>query len=153
MKKLLLILFSLLTLHVQSKAMDIQQMRVIQTMIDSARSQADLNLASKMLFDMWKYDLESKEKQVLGIIPKNLHRSFKNSMENWKNHVERMSQIRSELFMLDMVQPQYYKLRGIESKVSALKTIKSMQPYIYNMSKSIYYEEKWIELDVLLNSK
>jgi hypothetical protein len=28
-----------------------------------------------------------------------------------------------------------------------------MKPYVYNMSKAIYYEEKWIELDILLNTR
>jgi hypothetical protein len=133
--------------------MDLQKMKVIQTMMDSAKTQADLNFASSMLFDAWKLEVEKKESQVSQMIPKNLRLKFKRTMKLWKNHVEQMSSIRSELFRLDMIEPKYYKIRGLESKVSAAKKAKNMQPYIYNMSRSIYYEEKWIELDVLLNAK
>lgn len=153
MKQLIIILIFAVIFTSVSNSMDQSRMRVIQTMIDSSRTQADLNLASKMLFELWSDEVRQKELEVMRIIPKKFGKKFRTSMKYWRKHVESMSILRSELFKRDFMEPRYYKLRGIESKVSSLKTAKNMQPYVYNMSRSIYYEEKWIELDILLNTK
>lgn len=153
MKKLLLILLFAVMLSPASYSMDRSKMKIVQTMIDSARSQADLNMASKMLFNIWDEEVKQKESDIVKMIPKKMVKSFKASMKSWRKHVELMSIIRSELFKQDFLEPRYYKIDGIESKLYSLRAAKKMQPYVYNMSKSIYYEEKWIELDILINTK
>ncbi len=136
-----------------SYSMDRNRMKIVQTMIDSAKTQADLNIASKMLFDIWQEELKAKEAGVARMLPKEHSKRFKKSMRAWRRHVEEMSNIRAELFKKDFMEPKYYIIRGIESKLNAMKRAKNMHPYIYNMSRSIYYEEKWIELDVLINTR
>lgn len=153
MRTTLIALLFLALSSFNSYSMDRSRMKIVQTMIDSAKTQADLNIASKMLFDIWQEELKSKEAGVARMLPKAQSKRFRQSMRSWRRHVEEMSNIRAELFKQDFMEPKYYKIRGIESKVSALKRAKNMHPYIYNMSRSIYYEEKWIELDVLVNTK
>lgn len=153
MKTILLSFIFFISATTHSIALDTQKLKIVQTMIDSAKTQADLNLASKLLFNIWSSEVEKKELEVSKTMPKHLKIRFKKSMILWRRHVEHMSSIRSEMFKRDMMEPQYYKLRGIESKLQGMKRARRMQPYVYNMSMSIYYEEKWVELDVLLNSK
>lgn len=153
MKTLIVALFIFVNFATASYSMDENRMRSVQILIDSAKTQSDLNYASNVLFNIWKEELEDKQREVERMIPKNQLKKFRSSMKSWKDYVEKMSQIRSELFKQDFMEPRYYPIRGIESKLDALKKIKIMKPYIYNMSKSIYYEEKWIELDILVNTK
>lgn len=134
-------------------AIDAHRMKVVQTMIDSAKTQADLNFASKMLFEIWDDEVKKKESEVLRMLPKKFSKDFRETMVVWRKHVESMSIIRSELFKQDFMEPKYYRLYGIESKVGSLKRANTIKPYVYNMSKAIYYEEKWIELDVLINTR
>lgn len=153
MKTFIIALITLLNFTISSYSMDEKKMKSVQILIDSAKTQADLNYASNILFNIWKQELENKEKELESILPKTHLKKFRSSMKSWRDHVEKMSRIRSELFKEDFMEPRYYPIRGIESKLDALKKTRIMQPYVYNMSKSIYYEEKWIELDVLLNTK
>jgi len=133
--------------------MDESKLKSVQILIDSAKTQADLNFASGILFNLWKGELDKKQKELETFIPRTHIKKFRKSMKIWKEHVESMSKIRSELFKRDFMEPRYYQIRGISSKVDALKKTSAMRPYVYNMSKSIYYEEKWVELDILLNTK
>lgn len=153
MKRILTVILSIFVFTAASSSMDQSRIRVVQTMIDSSKTQADLNLASKMLFEIWDDEVKQKERQISEMLPKRFSREFKVSMKHWRTHVEKMSKIRSELFRRDFIEPRYYKLEGIESKLSSMKRARSMQPYVYNMSMAIYYEEKWIELDILLNTR
>lgn len=150
---MLAIILSIVMMTSVSHSMDQSRIRVIQTMIDSAKTQADLNLASEMLFHVWEDEVKQRERDIIGILPKKFARKFRVSMKSWRAHAESMSRIRSELFKLDFMEPRYYKLRGIDSKISSLRRANKMKPYVYNMSKAIYYEEKWIELDILLNTR
>jgi hypothetical protein len=136
-----------------SFAIDAQKIKVIQTMIDSAKTQADLNIAAKTLFDVWESELRKKEREVSKSLSSKLRKRFSSSMRSWRRHIDFMSKMRSDLFRLDMMEPRYYKIRGISSKQDGLKKANAMKPYVYNMSRAIYYEDKWIELDVLLNTK
>lgn len=150
-----ILLAALITIFssINSFAIDAYRMRVVQTMIDSAKTQADLNVASKMLFEIWDDEVKKKEGEVARMLPKKYSRKFRETMGTWRKHVESMSVIRAELFKQDFMKPNYYKLQGIESKITGLKRANIMKPYVYNMSKAIYYEEKWIELDVLINTR
>lgn len=134
-----------------SPAVDLSRMRSAQAMIDSARTQADLNNASLLLSNAWDDELRKKEHQMEASMPMKNRKAFREAMKMWRGYVERMCTLRSELFKNDMTQPSFYRLRGMESKDAALKNAKEMQPYVYNMSKSIYYEDKWSELDALIN--
>ena len=153
MRTTLIALLFLVLSSFSTYSMDRSRMKIVQSMIDSAKTQEDLNIASKMLFGIWDEELTIKENGVSRMLPKAQLKRFKESMRLWRKHVDEMSNIRAELFKQDLMEPKYYKIRGIESKVSALKRAKNMHSYIYNMSKSIYYEEKWIELDALINTK
>lgn len=153
MKTLLLAILLTILSSTTSFSNDAYRMKVVQTMIDSAKTQADLNVASKMLFEIWQDELKKKEDEVAKMMPRKFSRRFRETMRTWRKHAESMSSIRAELFKQDFMEPKYYPIRGIETKVSSLKRANSMKPYVYNMSKAIYYEEKWIELDVLLNTK
>jgi hypothetical protein len=153
MKRMLAIIVSIIMMTSVSHSMDQSRIRVIQTMIDSSKTQADLNLASRMLFDMWDDEVKQRERDIITMLPKGFVKKFKTSMRSLRIHVESMSKIRSELFKLDLTEPRYYKLNGIDSKLSSIRRANRMKPYVYNMSKAIYYEEKWIELDILLNTR
>lgn len=153
MKTTLLAILLIILSSTPSFSNDAYRMMVVQTMIDSARTQADLNVASKMLFDIWQDQLKKKENEVAKMMPKAFSKKFRESMVIWRQHIESMSSMRAELFKQDFMEPKYYRLYGIESKINGLKKANAMKPYVYNMSKAIYYEDKWIELDVLLNTK
>jgi len=153
MKTTLLSIVLLAMFSTSSFSMDRNKLKVVQTLIDSAKTQADLNLASKTLFHVWEEEVSKKEKELCRFIPKESSKKLRRAMRTWRIYVEEMSTIRSNLFKRDMMEPRYYKIRGIESKLDAVKSARKMQPYVYNMSKAIYYEDKWVELDVLLNTK
>lgn len=134
-------------------SLDFTRIRQAQQLIDSAKTQQELNAASAMLLTAWQSQLQHKETQVVHTLPKSFVKLFKRSMNLWKKHVEEMCVIRSEMFKQDMLQPEYYKSRGIASPSDGARRAKLMKPYVYNMSKAIYYQEKWDELDILLNAK
>jgi hypothetical protein len=148
---LLIVLFT--ALSVSSFSMDRNKLKIVQTLIDSAKTQEDLNIASRELFNIWNEEVSKKEKELCRFIPKESSKKLRKAMRNWRIHVEEMSTIRSNLFRRDILEPRYYRFRGIQSKLDAVKNARKMQGYVYNMSKAIYYEDKWIELDVLLNTK
>ena len=150
-----ILIAALLTIFssVDSFSFDAYRIRVVQTMMDSAKTQADLNVAAKMLFDIWDDELKKKEAEAARSMPNEQQSRFKESMRLWKIHVEDMSTLRADLFKQDFMEPRYYKLKGIDSKTGILKKANSMKPYVYNMSKAIYYKEKWVELDILINTR
>lgn len=143
----LLMIFS----SIDSFSLDANRIRAVQTMMDSAKTQEDLNKAAKMLFDIWDDELKKKEAEAVRIMPKKQQKRFRESMRLWRMHVEMMSVLRSDLFKQDFIEPKYYKLKGTDTKTGMLKRADSMKPYVYNMSRAIYYEEKWVELDLLIN--
>jgi hypothetical protein len=124
-----------------------------QMMLDTAKSQSDLNHASKELMIAWEIELSKKQKGVEAMLSKPSLRTFRSSMKLWKKHVEQMSMIRSELFMKNVTDPLYLRTRGIKDLDLCMSCVAEMSVYVYNMSMSIYYEEKWTELNSLTNNE
>lgn len=143
--------FGLLYVPLRSQV-DMRELNMIYRMIDSSKTQADMNYYSYQLSKFWSDRLEQIEQKIIRQMRKGDKIKFKKSMGQWRSHVESMSELRSTLFKKDFINPRYYQFNSFESKVTRSKKGTLMQPFIYNMSKALYYEDKWVELDVLFNS-
>jgi hypothetical protein len=132
---------------------DPNRIKTAQTMLDTAKSQSELNRASKELMIAWEIELDKKQKGVESMLSKLSARTFRSSMKLWKKHVEQMSTIRSELFMKNVTDPLYLRTRGLKDLDICMSCVAEMSVYVYNMSMSIYYEEKWTELNMLTNNE
>ena len=150
---LLLALISSMAITNTVISADPNKIKSAQMMLDTAKSQSDLNHASKELMIAWEIELSKKQKGVEAMLSKPSLRTFRSSMKLWKKHVEQMSTIRSELFMKNVTDPLYLRTRGIKDLDMCMSCVAEMSVYVYNMSMSIYYEEKWTELNSLTNNE
>lgn len=141
--------FNLVTLKSQ---VDVGSLNAIYRLIDSAETQADMNYGSYQLYKFWESNVLNVEKKLKRSMSKKERADFVSLMKHWRSHVEEMSRLRSVMFKKDFMNPQYYTTEKFETKLDRTKRGTLIQPFIYNMSMAIYYEEKWIELDILLNT-
>lgn len=148
---ILALLFSFNLVTVKSQ-IDVNSLNVIYRLIDSAETQVDMNYGSYQLYKFWETNVINIEKKLKRMMNKKERVKFVSLMKHWRSHVEEMSRLRSSLFKKDFMSPQYYTTESFETKVERMKRGTLMQPFIYNMSMAVYYEEKWIELDILLNT-
>ena len=151
MKIILLSIVAFFTMSAQLLSSDISRLTHVYQMLDAARTQAELNSASEILVRIWNEELSEKENEVIKILSKASVKKFKQSMSLWRKHVEHMSSMRAELFKGQVIDPKNMDLRIAREVAGCTKCTTEMVKYVYNMSKSIYYEEKWSELDILIN--
>lgn len=132
-------------------AAQIDQLNSAYQMLEVAKNQTELNKASQALLRAWRIELNEKVQEMAIILPKGMMKKFKKSMSLWEKHAEDMSRMRSDLFKRNVSDPFYMRLKGIKGLDPCAECSEEMSVYVYNMSMSIYYEEKWTELDILIN--
>lgn len=132
-------------------AAQIDQLNSAYQMLEVAKNQTELNKASQALLRAWRIELNEKVQEMAIILPKGMMKKFKRSMNLWEKHAEDMSRMRSDLFKRNVSDPFYMRLKGIKGLDPCAECSEEMSVYVYNMSMSIYYEEKWTELDILIN--
>lgn len=147
-----LILSFLLGFSTLWSQIDTQSLGKIYDCIENSVDQDELKLSSIKLFRFWEGQVKETEKKIVKGISKNEAKRFISSMNSWRDHVEKMSKMRSKMFKKDFMTPQYYDSQGVDKRLERITNLKGMEIFVYNMSKAIYYEEKWIELDILLNT-